>query len=129
MSDPRTAAAALGLRIELADLGSWDGATLISEYDPRERAIRINERALDAYRRACGELSSCDVRAFIDLAVAHELYHHGEAQGDVPRAATPAAREAAADVYARSRVAVEPRLDAFVRGARRPAETDVRRGG
>jgi hypothetical protein len=111
--DARRAAAAEGLAVELADLGDWAGR-LISEYDPESRAIRINGRALDAYRRHCGELDSSAVRTFIDLAVAHELYHHGESRGDVERLPTRPQREAAANAYARARVPVEARLAAFL---------------
>jgi hypothetical protein len=111
--DSRRAAAEAGIAVELADLGAWAGR-LISEYDAPARTIRVNERALAAYRRACGELDSCAVRAFIDLAVAHELYHHREAAGEVERFATRAGREAAADAFARSRVPVDARLAAFL---------------
>jgi len=103
--------------VELDDLGIWQPFTLISEYDPAARAIRVNERALEAYRRACGGLESPDVRSFIDFAVAHELYHHAEAAGTQPRWPTRNQREAAADAYARARVPVDARLDAFLRGA------------
>jgi hypothetical protein len=111
--DPLRAAAAAGVRVELADLGGWAGR-LISEYDAPARTIRINERALDAYRRASGGLDSCAVRTFIDLAVAHELHHHREAAGEVERHATRAAREAAADAFARTCVPVDARLAAFL---------------
>ena len=113
MYDPRRAAAEAGIAVEVADLGGW-GGRLISEYDAPARTIRVNERALDAYRRACGELDSCMVRTFIDLAVAHELYHHREAAGEIERCATPAGREAAADAFARARVPVDARLAAFL---------------
>jgi len=36
----------------------------------------------------------------IDLAIAHELYHHREAVGEVDRVREPSARERAADAYA-----------------------------
>jgi hypothetical protein len=111
--DPQRAASEAGVAIELADLGDW-GGRLVSEYDPRARAIRINERALDAYRRAHGV---CDVRSFIALAVAHELYHHREAAGSVRQGTTRAQREAAADAYARACVAVDARLAAFLEPA------------
>jgi ribosomal protein S9 len=111
--DPQRAASEAGLAIELADLGDW-GGRLVSEYDPHARAIRINERALDAYRRTCGVR---DVRSFIALAVAHELYHRFEAAGSVRRGATRAQREAAADAYARACVAVDARLAAFLEPA------------
>jgi len=90
--DPRTAARACGLAIELADLGEWGAATLVSEYDPAGPVIRINTRAIPAG-------SSCDVRAHIDRAVAHELYHHREAIGEIERLPGGKARERAADEY------------------------------
>lgn len=89
MPDPRTRARQLGVAIELADLGSWGDASLVSEYDPDGPVIRINTRALPAG-------SSCDVRAHIDAAVAHELYHHGEAAGDIERSRSREARERSA---------------------------------
>jgi len=87
--DARRRARAYGIAIELADLGDWNDATLVSEYDPAGPVIRINSRALP-------HGSSCDVREHIDRAIAHELYHHREAIGDVPREATREARERAA---------------------------------
>jgi hypothetical protein len=81
------------VRVELADLGDWGSARLIAEYDPDGPAIRINEHALP-------HGSSCDVRDAIDRAIAHELYHHREAIGEIPRLANRAAREAAADAFA-----------------------------
>ncbi|GAC1406580.1 MAG: hypothetical protein NVSMB64_12370 [Candidatus Velthaea sp.] len=118
MPDIRSLANAAGVRIELADLGDWGAATLVSEYDPDGPAIRINERAIDRYRAACGALSSCDVRGFIDLAIAHELYHHREATGQIARLPDRIAREAAAADFARAHVAIEPQLDAFLRAVR-----------
>jgi len=111
--DPRRAAAAAGIAVELADLGAWAGR-LISEYDAPARTIRVNERALAAYRRTCGELDPCAVRAFIDFAVAHELYHHREAAGEVERRTPRAARETAADEFARGWVPIDARLAAFL---------------
>ena len=93
MPDVRTLAASYGVRIELADLGDWGAAKLIAEYDPDGPAIRINERTLP-------QGSSCAVREAIDRAIAHELYHHREAIGEVPRGADRDARERAADEFA-----------------------------
>lgn len=93
MPDVRGIAAAYGVRVELAQLGDWGSARLIAEYDPDGPAIRINESALP-------KGSSCDVRDAIDRAIAHELYHHREAIGEIPRIAGRAAREAAADAFA-----------------------------
>ncbi len=89
MPDPRTVARDYGLAIELADLGAWGDATLVSEYDPAGPVIRINTRAIPAG-------SSCDVREHIDRAVAHELYHHREAIGEIARLPGREARERAA---------------------------------
>ncbi len=89
MPDPRTIAARHGIAIELADLGAWGDAALVSEYDPDGPVIRINTRELPAG-------SSCAVREHIDAAIAHELYHHAEATGAVPRQVTRAARERSA---------------------------------
>lgn len=118
MSNPRTLAARYGIVIEIADLGDWGAATLISEYDPRIPAIRINAAALERYRASCGELDSDEVESFIDLAVAHELYHHREATGKIRRLTSRAQREEAADAYARANVAVDAKLDAFVKADR-----------
>jgi hypothetical protein len=90
--DPRTAARGFGIAIELADLGAWGDATLVSEYDPAGPVIRINTRALP-------HGSSCAVREHIDRAVAHELYHHREAIGDVPRNVDRRERERAAGAH------------------------------
>jgi len=87
--DPRTIAREHGVAIELADLGDWGTATLVSEYDPAGPVIRINTRALPTG-------SSCAVREHIDAAIAHELYHHGEAAGEIERLRTRAARERSA---------------------------------
>ncbi len=92
MPDPRTVAREHGIAIELADLGSWGDATLVSEYDPAGPVIRINTRAVPTG-------SSCEVREHIDRAVAHELYHHREAIGAIAPLADREARERAAREY------------------------------
>ena len=89
MPDPRTQARDYGVPIEVADLGDWGAATLVSEYDPDGPLIRINVRAIPSG-------SSCDVREHIDRAIAHELYHHREAIGEIARLADSAQREGAA---------------------------------
>ena len=86
MSDARALAAAYGVRVEFADLGDWAPVTLVAEYDPDGPVIRVNERA-----RGDNDL---------DQAIAHELYHHREAIGEIVRIADPAARERAADAFA-----------------------------
>ncbi|MDQ6944660.1 MAG: ImmA/IrrE family metallo-endopeptidase [Candidatus Eremiobacteraeota bacterium] len=91
MPDVRSVAASYGVRVELADLGDWATVTLVAEYDPDGPVIRVNERALskgDARRDA------------IDHAIAHELYHHREAIGEIPHIADRIARELAADAFA-----------------------------
>jgi uncharacterized membrane protein len=93
--DVRGLAARYGVRIELAGLGGWGSATLVAEYDPDGPVIRVNEGALP-------HGSSCLVREHIDRAIAHELYHHREAIGEVPRLATRAERERAADAFAQA---------------------------
>jgi hypothetical protein len=103
MPDPRSLAAEYGVRVELADLGDWASAKLVAEYDPDGPVIRINENALP-------HGSSCDVRDAVDRAVAHELYHHREAIGEVARIPDRAARERAADAYAESLLASVARL-------------------
>ena len=89
MPDPRTVARECGIAIELADLGTWGDATLVSEYDPAGPVIRINTRAIPVG-------SSCEVREHIDRAVLHELYHHAEARGTIAKLAGRKARERAA---------------------------------
>lgn len=87
MPDVSALAAAYGVRVELADLGDWAAVTLVAEYDPDGPVIRVNERALPP-------------DAMIDHAIAHELYHHREAIGEVVRIADRTARERAADAFA-----------------------------
>jgi hypothetical protein len=113
--DPQAAAAAYGLTIERIDLGAWgDRVTLVAEYDGRARRIRINERALAAYRRTrSGDLSAADIAAFLDRVVAHELYHHREAIGEIARLPSRAQREVAAEAFAREESPADSRLDAF----------------
>jgi hypothetical protein len=86
--DVRALAAAYGVRIEIADLGDWGGARLIAEYDPEGPTIRLNAR----------ELAAGGPEA--DRAIAHELYHHREAIGEVARVRDHLARERAADAFA-----------------------------
>jgi hypothetical protein len=87
MPDVRDVAAAYGVHVELADLGDWAAVTLVAEYDPDGPVIRVNERALPT-------------GAVIDHAIAHELYHHREAIGEIERIADRSARERAADTFA-----------------------------
>jgi hypothetical protein len=128
MTGIRALAAAYGVRIELGDLGDWGRVRLIAEYDPNGPVIRVNRRELGLIpRRAQGDVKAgdrilvsdrilandrilasdrilADDRAVGDVerAIAHELYHHREAIGEIPRLRDRAAREAAADAYAES---------------------------
>ncbi|HEX3465465.1 MAG TPA: ImmA/IrrE family metallo-endopeptidase [Candidatus Elarobacter sp.] len=83
MSGVRELAAAYGVRVEIADLGDWGRVRLIAEYDPEGPVIRVNR---------------CE--RSVERAIAHELYHHREAIGEIPRIRDRAAREAAADAFA-----------------------------
>lgn len=83
------------IRIEYADLGDWGESELRSEYDPQGPVIRVSRRML----RALPEAQAQKAAAF---AIAHELYHHREATGEIVILPKRAAREAAANEYARS---------------------------
>ena len=74
------------MRVELADLGDWGSTRLIAEYDPDGPTIRVNRRELP--------------HVAIEQAIAHELYHHREAIGEVVRLRSRADRERAADAFA-----------------------------
>lgn len=89
----RAEARALGVAIELADLGDWGDARAVAEYDPRGPLVRVNVRELPA-----GPPEA--VRAHVDSAVAHELYHHAEATGRIGRLPTYRQREGAAGAAA-----------------------------
>ena len=96
MTAPESAAA-YGVAVAIEDLGDWGVATLIAEYDPVGPVIRINVRALE---RLCEDDA---VRAaLIAQAVGHELYHHREAIGEVPRYRSRMAREHGAREHART---------------------------
>jgi hypothetical protein len=99
MSDVRGVAAAYGVRVEVADLGDWASVTLVAEYDPDGPVIRVNERAL--WRTLPLSLSKgAPPSDAIDHAIAHELYHHREAIGEIARIGDRIARERAADAFA-----------------------------
>lgn len=83
-----------GVPVSMDDLGDWDVCELYAEYDPSGPAIRINARVARA-------LPERERESFVRVAVGHELYHHRERLGEVPVIANRAAREAAADAYAR----------------------------
>jgi len=83
-----------GVEVEYADLGQWGVDELRSEYDPGGPVIRINKRVIE-------NLPVEEIGDFITFCVAHELYHHRERCGEVPRIRDRAARETAANQYAR----------------------------
>lgn len=95
----KTAAFALaqryGVAIEYADLGDWGVDELRSEYDPDGPVIRINKRVLE-------HLPLNEVGDFIAFSVAHEIYHHREHCGEIPRLLDRGARESAANEFARA---------------------------
>jgi predicted transcriptional regulator len=82
----RPICAEYGVSVRFEDLGSW-GATaeLRSEYDPERREIVVN-------RRTAPHL--------VSHAIAHELYHHKEAIGEIVRMHQRRDRERAADEHA-----------------------------
>ena len=86
-----------GVEIEYADLGEWGMDELRSEYDPEGPVIRVNNRVIE-------NLPVANIGGFIAFAVAHELYHHREHCGEVARFPDRAARENAADAFARKLV-------------------------
>ncbi len=98
MSAMRALARRYGLKVRLSDLGDWTTCELRSEYDARLHEIRLN-------RRVAARLRGEELRAFIEQAVAHELYHHREAIGEISTLPTRAQRETAANLYARDVVA------------------------
>lgn len=93
MSTARALARRYGVKIAFAELGDWAACELFAEYDARGRTIRLN-------RRVAGTLRGAELRRFVDRAIAHELYHHREAIGEVPRFERRSDRETAADAYA-----------------------------
>jgi hypothetical protein len=82
--------------VEIADLGSWGAATLVSEYDPEGDVIRIDARAIARVRRALGD---AEAEAFVALAIAHERFHRAHPQASEREAVAYAER--ATDVDAR----------------------------
>jgi len=75
-----------GVSVRFAHLGSWGGvAELRSEYDPTLREIVVN----------CSTAPN-----LVAHAIAHELYHHREAMGEIARLPHRAERERAANAYA-----------------------------
>ena len=83
-----------GVEIEYADLGEWGVDELRSEYDPEGPVIRVNKRVIE-------NLTPAEIGDFIAFSIAHELYHHREHRGEIPQLANRAARETAANDFAR----------------------------
>lgn len=83
------------MTIEIADLGDWGAATLVSEYDPQCDTIRINARAIAAIREVLGDAA---VQRFTTVAIAHECHHR----------AFPHASEAEAHAAAREATGIDP---------------------
>jgi hypothetical protein len=107
MPEIRALAAAYGVRVQVADLGDWGTTTLVAEYDPDGPTIRVDERALTAVLRQAQDdkrKTAIDRATAIELAIAHELYHHREAIGEIPRIKNRRTREAAADAFAEALV-------------------------
>ena len=83
-----------GVSVEYADLGEWGVDELRSEYDPAGPLIRVNKRVIE-------HLPVAEIGDFIAFAIGHELYHHREHKGEIPRLLDRAARETAANDFAR----------------------------
>ena len=82
-----------GVAVQFADLGDWGADELRSEYEPDGPVIRINVRVAQ-------QLSTSELGEFITFAIGHELYHHREHIGEVPRLKERKDREAAANEFA-----------------------------
>ncbi|MBV8637170.1 MAG: hypothetical protein JO322_03735 [Candidatus Eremiobacteraeota bacterium] len=83
-----------GIEIAFADLGDWGIDELRSEYDPSGPTIRINSRVAE-------QMTPAELGEFVVLSVGHELYHHREAIGEIPRLNERKDREIAANDFAR----------------------------
>jgi hypothetical protein len=101
VNDPLALARAAGLAVEVADLGDWGVATLISEYDRAARAIRVNRCVLER-EESLGGTSARE--SLLQRAIAHELYHHQVAEGALVARRARRDDERAADAFARSLV-------------------------
>jgi Zn-dependent peptidase ImmA (M78 family) len=85
MSDLERLLDLYAVNVRFADLGDWGNAELRAEYDPDGPEIRVNERL---------------ARELVPFAIAHELYHHQEAIGEIATLPDREARETAADAFA-----------------------------
>ncbi|MDE2483127.1 MAG: hypothetical protein KGN02_13195 [bacterium] len=83
-----------GISIQFADLGDWGVDELRSEYDPSGPTIRINSRVAE-------QLTPFELGEFVCFVIGHELYHHRETIGEVPRLPERKDREIAANEFAR----------------------------
>ncbi len=83
-----------GVDVQFADLGDWGVDELRSEYDPQGPTIRINTRVAE-------QLSPSELGEFVAFSVGHELYHHRETIGEIPRLNERKDREIAANEFAR----------------------------
>ncbi len=83
-----------GINIQFADLGDWGIDELRSEYDPSGPTIRLNIRVAE-------QMTPAEFGEFICFSIGHELYHHREHIGEVPRLPERKDREIAANEFAR----------------------------
>lgn len=83
------------MTVEIADLGTWGGASLLAEYDPCDDTIRVDARAVETIRMLRGE---AEAQRFITVAIAHERFHRSYPRGT----------EAQAHAYARACCGAEP---------------------
>jgi len=91
--------------VEIANLGTWGGATLVAEYDPEDDAIRIDARAVERVRAALGDEGA---ERFIALACAHERFHRDHPHGSERDAAAYAECVTGADARRFERVLARP---------------------
>ncbi len=84
------------MTVVVCDLGDWGAASLLSEYDARDDAIRVNVRAVERVRASLGDDAA---GSFIACAVAHERFHR----------AHPGCGEAAAHAFALAETGADPR--------------------
>jgi predicted signal transduction protein with EAL and GGDEF domain len=103
--DPLDDARAAGLRVEVAELGSWSPVVLVSEYDRAAATIRVSASVVQAVLRAGGEDAA---EAFMRSAVAHELYHHDVAARGHTRPCDRRTIEADAHAFARAQYGADP---------------------
>jgi len=102
--DPLVDARAAGVRVEIAGLGDWFPVTLLSEYEPATRKIRVSAAVL---RRICRRLGAAELGGFLRAAVAHELYHHEVAEGRIASELDRPAGECAAERFVRDRYGID----------------------